>query len=130
MELVSTFSDRLKEAMGEISVTELANTLEISKQSVSAYINGKRKPKRIVISEIARVLHVDPAWLLGYDVPKLPSVSNSQNQTQLSDTEESLVSDFRKLNQDGKRYILQTMAMAVVTYSEKNNTAPDLEAAQ
>lgn len=129
MELVSNFPERLKEAMGSMPVTELASILEISKQSVSAYINGKRKPKRIVVSEIARVLHVDPAWLLGYDVDKIPIASNQPPVVQLNETEERLLSDFRKLNSDGKQYILQTMAMAIATYSGKNNAVSDVEAA-
>lgn len=130
MELVASFQDRLREAMGDISVTELADMLGISKQSVSAYINGKRKPKRIVIAEIARVLHVNPVWLSGYNVEKSPSVLDQHGSISLSDTEISLVNDFRKLNCTGREYILQTMAMAVLTYSEKSNTISDVETAK
>jgi repressor LexA len=72
MELVATFDERLREAMENLTVTELANLLGISKQSVSAYLNGTRKPKRIVAREIARVLNVNPAWLCGYDVSRYP----------------------------------------------------------
>ena len=68
--MVSTFQERLGEAMNGMGVTELANTLGISKQSISAYINGTRKPKRLTIDGIARALHVNPAWLMGYDVDR------------------------------------------------------------
>lgn len=70
MELASSFPARLREAMGNLTVTELANSLGISKQSVSAYLTGSRKPKRFVIEAIAAKLNVDPAWLCGFDVPK------------------------------------------------------------
>lgn len=70
MEITGSFSERLKEAMGEMSSTKLADALGISKQSISAYLNGVRKPKRIVLSEIAKVLNVNPMWLIGYDVPR------------------------------------------------------------
>jgi repressor LexA len=80
MELISTFHDRLREAMGDMTATELANILGISKQSVSAYVNGTRKPKRIVAGEIARVLNVNPAWLIGYDVSRYPDVSESDRK--------------------------------------------------
>ena len=72
MELVSTFKARLGEAMGETSVTELAARLGISKQSVSAYLTGTRKPKQLMLREIARVLGVDAHWLAGYDVQRVP----------------------------------------------------------
>ncbi len=130
MELISSFQDRLREAMGDISVTELADMLGISKQSVSAYINGKRKPKRIVIAEIARVLHVNPAWLTGYNVDKSPSISDQYGAISLSNTEINLINDFRKLSPSGREYILQTMAMAVLTYSEKNSAISDMETAK
>lgn len=50
-------------------------------------------------------------------------------QFSLNETEKSLVNDFRKLNSSGQKYILQTMAMTVQTYSEKNNTVSDVELA-
>lgn len=72
MQLVSTFKERLSEGMQGMTVTELAARLGISKQSVSAYLTGVRKPKQLLLSEIARVLHVSDTWLAGYDTEKLP----------------------------------------------------------
>lgn len=48
----------------------------------------------------------------------------------LTPVESKLLSDYRSLNSTGQEYIRQTMAMALNSYSEKNNAAPDLEAAQ
>lgn len=70
MEKNALFKNRLAEAMENVTVTELAARLEISKQSVSAYLTGVRKPKQLLLTEIARVLCVDPLWLAGYNVPK------------------------------------------------------------
>lgn len=70
MKLVSNFNKRFKEAFGDRNLTEFANSIGVSKQTISAYINGKRKPKAIVSAEIAKKLNVSPAWLLGFDVPK------------------------------------------------------------
>ena len=72
MEKVSTFKERLSESMENITVTELAAKLGISKQSVSAYLTGARKPKQLLLSEIARVLNVDAMWLTGYNTEKFP----------------------------------------------------------
>ncbi len=126
MEIVSTFKERLKEALGDQSVTAFASSIGVSKQSISAYLTGARKPKRFVVEAIAGELNVNPAWLCGYDAPKLPAVTPS---AELSPVEASLVSDFRQLSPEGKEYILQTMAMARRSYSEKNDAVSDLEAA-
>lgn len=82
MKLVSNFNDRFKEAFKDRSVTEFANEIGVSKQAVSAYLNGVRKPKKIVAEAIARQLNVSPAWLLGYDVPMdyQPDFSKSVEQ--------------------------------------------------
>lgn len=126
MEIVSTFQERLKEALSNQSVTAFASSIGVSKQSISAYLTGTRKPKRFVIEAIARELNVNPAWLCGYDAPKLPPIDPS---AQLSPVEAALVSDFRQLSPEGQEYILQTMAMARRSYSGKNDTTSDLEKA-
>ena len=95
MKLVSNFNDRFKEAFGGRSVTEFANEIGVSKQAISAYLNGVRKPKKIVAEAIACQLNVSPAWLLGYDVPKesaLASLSNSTTAKPSSPSSTTLIS--------------------------------------
>jgi repressor LexA len=53
-----------------MSLTELALNIGMSKQSLSAYSLGIRNPKQPTIKAISELLHVNPAWLIGYDVPK------------------------------------------------------------
>lgn len=78
MELISSFQIRLKEAMNGMSATELAQMLGISKQSVSAYLNGTRQPKRLAIASMANILSVSLAWLMGYDVPMERASSDNE----------------------------------------------------
>ena len=70
LEIVSTFSKRLKEAMGNISTTELADKIGMSKQAVSTYTTGIRTPKTPTIKAIAQLLNVSEVWLCGYNVEK------------------------------------------------------------
>lgn len=70
MKLVSNFNERFKEAFGDRSVTEFATEIGVSKQAISSYLNGTRKPKEIVTGVIANKLNVSPAWLMGYDVSR------------------------------------------------------------
>lgn len=112
MKLVSNFNDRFKEAFKDRSVTEFANEIGVSKQSVSAYLNGSRKPKKIVAEAIARQLNVSPAWLLGYDVSMerdymLGRTENQQaHSCSASETERELISLITKLSPEQQELIL------------------------
>ena len=63
-------SNRMREAMGDMSVVELADRLGCGKSSVSMYLSGQRIPSKMAIQLIALNLGVNPAWLSGLDVPK------------------------------------------------------------
>lgn len=67
----STFDQRFKEALEirRMTQTELHERTGISKGSISTYLKGTWKPKQDKVDLIAQALHVDPAWLMGYDVP-------------------------------------------------------------
>lgn len=66
--------DRLREAMGEMSVVELADKLGCPKSSISMYLSGQREPSKMAAQLIALNLGVNPAWLAGLDVPKYSNV--------------------------------------------------------
>lgn len=63
---------RLKEAMSDMNMTqqELSDKSKIGKSSISHYVNGTNEPGNKSAYEMARVLCVNPAWLMGFDVPK------------------------------------------------------------
>ena len=88
MKLESSFSERLAEVMNGMSVTELSARLGISKQSVSAYLKGNRQPKQLTVAAMAHILSVDPAWLMGYDVPK-ERITTEQSSKAPSDPADS-----------------------------------------
>lgn len=62
--------DRFREAMGDMSVIDLANRLGCPKSSISMYLNGQREPSKMAVQLISLVLGVNPAWLCGLDVDK------------------------------------------------------------
>lgn len=81
--IVSTFSERLKQCLennSSLSATLLAEHIGLSKQAISMYISGQRKPKRPTVKAIAEALNVSEAWLIGYDVP-MKRISENGNQT-------------------------------------------------
>lgn len=67
---------RFKEILWENRITaqELADKAQISKSSISQYINGKNSPSNFTAKKIADCLtiKVNPAWLMGLDVDKKP----------------------------------------------------------
>lgn len=63
--------DRIKEALEirDMKQSELVERTGIDKGQMSSYISGKYKPKQKNLHLMAKVLSVDEAWLMGYDVP-------------------------------------------------------------
>lgn len=52
---------------------ELANASGVSKASISQYLNGSHSPSNISSGKMAKILNVNPVWLMGFDVPMLVS---------------------------------------------------------
>lgn len=67
----ATFAERLNYAldMKQITKAELSRMTGISKSSLTRYTKGDWEGKQDAVYAIARALHVDEAWLMGYDVP-------------------------------------------------------------
>lgn len=63
---------RIKEAMSDMGISqqELADKSKIGKSSISHYVNGTNEPGNKSAYMLAEVLEVNPAWLMGLDVPK------------------------------------------------------------
>ena len=60
---------------------ELANVSGVSKASISQYLNGSHAPSNISSGKMAKVLDVNPVWLMGFDVPmKEKFISNNKSE--------------------------------------------------
>ena len=69
---MTTFSDRLKEAMyaqnlKQIDLVHIAaeKNVKLGKSHVSQYVSGKTVPRNDILHFLADTLHVDADWLLG-----------------------------------------------------------------
>lgn len=69
--LVSNFANRLSDALRirNIKPIELSEKTGIDKSKISSYMSGRYKAKQDGIHILSKALNVDPAWLMGYDVP-------------------------------------------------------------
>ena len=72
MKKVTQFSERIKEAQNDsgLTSTQLANLLDCDKSLITLYRKGKTEPKEKHLQKLGEILHVNPVWLMGYDVPK------------------------------------------------------------
>lgn len=164
LKLVSSFSARFSEtllAYPSWYTKQFARRLGLSKQTISAYKNGTRKPKTPTIKAIAKELDVSETWLLGYDVPEndvsdlirsspedynfqeinrlmradpdtldevqRQAVNQKRHEDELDETtsgffngykvsrlnedEYRFLYNYRKLNDEGKKFISKTMEM-------------------
>lgn len=75
-----TFVKRLLKAMElrDIKAAELAKKSGISKPSISQYMNGIYEANSKSLYKLSRALNVDPAWLMGHDVPMQPTNSSRE----------------------------------------------------
>lgn len=119
-------SERLKEIISirEIKQVDIIEKTGISKGALSSYLSGRYTPKQNNIYKLAQVLRVNPAWLMGLDVPMEPAASSSpaapagssapspgseSSALVLSDLEQDLIRAFREASPD-----LRTAACAVL----------------
>lgn len=71
MEKIADFKDRLNEALilRDVKPSELHRRTGISEATISQYRSGYAEPKKEKLGLIATALAVDPAFLMGFDVP-------------------------------------------------------------
>ena len=66
-----TINERLKVAFKNSTLTQadIVKKTGITKGALSSYLSGRYTPKQNNIFELAKVLDVNPGWLMGYDIP-------------------------------------------------------------
>ncbi len=87
MKQISNFANRLREAATEqgCSLTELADRVGLSRQTISAYATGMRQPKPPTLAALAAALEVSPDWLSGYNVDKRRSPAPGLRSPRITD---------------------------------------------
>lgn len=99
-----------------VSQQTVADYLEITRQAYSNYESGNREPDFETLLKLGEFFNVSVDVLLrGPEPQKAPTPDG-----ELSDTEWELVSRFRRLNRQGKEFILQCLAVAENTYTGDN----------
>ena len=98
---MASFKERLIQAMElrQISAAELSRISKVNEGAISQYRKGMYKASQPTIEKLAKCLNVSIPWLMGAvdTFGPFESVSNS-----ITDAEQQLLADFRKLNIAGK----------------------------
>lgn len=95
---------------------DLCKLAKVPKSSLSLYLSGAYEPKQERIYDMARVLNVSEAWLMGYDVPmerQDPKNKPSPEEKELNEGEQLLLELFRKIPEDKQELVLQMIRVAL-----------------
>ena len=67
----SDFASRLSQALETrgMKAADLSKKTKVAEGTISRYINGRYEAKQNRVQVFAEALDVNPAWLMGYDVP-------------------------------------------------------------
>lgn len=110
---------RINELISEYcggSQQELANKTNVAKASISQYANGKNVPSNVTAMKLCAPFGVNPAWLMGFDVPK--EREKDTNSFILSPKEKSLIEKYRLCDDHGKE-LIEYMATSESTRSQR-----------
>jgi transcriptional regulator with XRE-family HTH domain len=119
---VAAFEDRFREMLDGDTYENAAARIGISRASVGAYATGTRSPKKPVLMAMAHAYHVNPLWLLGYDVPKYKEVPASGGD--LSDMQKQLMARITTLSDDEVRAVRAIVDQVLSLREGKPDQAP------
>ena len=68
------FRERLKELMGDMSITEFAGKIGLSRQTMGFYLNGDRIPDSETLIQICKTCNVSADYLLGLSKVRSPEM--------------------------------------------------------
>lgn len=106
---MATTAERLREILSirDIKQVEITEKTGISKGALSSYLSSRYIPKQDNIYKLAKVLDVNPAWLMGLDVPmETPAAGGDPvAPVQLRSDESELLDKYNLLNAEGMKEI-------------------------
>lgn len=116
------FSRKVRALRAEHGLTleQVARHVGVGRSTIRKWETGMiENIRRDKIAKLAEALHTTPDYLMGWE-------NKSKCEITLSNDEEQLLEMYRKLNDQGKEYILQTVTMATHVYTKKDS-ASDVE---
>lgn len=147
---ISDSKHRIKELLDFFgdSQNEMARKSGLTKSAISNYINGSREPRQDALYYLSKAYNVNPAWLMGYDVPmdNIENIEKKMTKARLdfldidsddinslkenNDLFNGLREDYLKiLSADGGTSKADTIAKALELYLKYENAIPEIQSA-
>lgn len=93
---------RFKKILADNNLTaqQLADKSNVGKASISHYVNGTHCPSNETAGRIAKVVNVNPVWLMGFDVVMNPNVNIDITEPRYRLNVTALMNAMLKTNKD------------------------------
>jgi transcriptional regulator with XRE-family HTH domain len=110
-ERIASCGKRIEDALRikGIKRSDLCRLANIPKSSLSLYLSDAYEPKQDRVYDIAKVLNVSEAWLMGYDVPMEREKRISPDEPTLTEGETMLLELFRQIPEDAQKMYLEVL---------------------
>lgn len=126
-----SFATRLKEARKKQKITqeELGRLIGVAKSTISGYEKGTSHPDVEKIQNLMSILQVDANYLW-QDEMKNPPASAETETGELNKQEQTLIQNYRALNDEGKEKLLDYSDDLVLSskYTKNNQSKISQEA--
>lgn len=108
-EKIESCGKRIEKALAirNMKQSELCKLANIPKSSLCLYLKGAYAPKQDRILEMANVLNVSEAWLMGYDVPMEGINSLPTPTSQLTSSEKIMLELFKQIPENQQKILIQ-----------------------
>ena len=118
METTEKCSVRIAKALSirNMKQSELCEKTKIPKSAISQYLSGAFEPKQDRLLLIAKALEVDPAWLMGFDVPmERREKGNSSDKLPLTEGAQLMLDLFNQVPEDKQSIVIEMIRAALKT---------------
>jgi transcriptional regulator with XRE-family HTH domain len=114
-ERIESCGQRIAKALNirEMKQTELCKLAKVPKSSLSLYLSGAYEPKQNRIYDMAKVLNVNEAWLMGYDVPMERQKNISNDKADLTEGEKVLLDLFKQVPEENQQMMIDMIRIAL-----------------
>ena len=125
---VSTCAKRLATALNirRMKQSELCQLAKIPKSSLSQYLSGDYEPKQDRVYDIAKVLNVSEAWLMGYDVPMERQKITPPEELVLSEGEKMWLDLYNRVSEETRVALTKMMCSFEKLPADRQRLALDL----
>lgn len=127
---VASCGERISEALTKRSMrqADLCKLAKVPKSSLSLYLSGAYEPKQDRIFDMARVLNVSEAWLMGYNVPmeRSETKNSHSDRLDLTEGEKMWLELYYKLSDETRKVLIKTFDSIDTLTEDQQQLALDL----